>query len=386
MKYYETHYEEYLNSLQTYNMHPELEPIKRAMPASLQDLHNMIIYGSTGSGKYTQTLNLLSQYSPSHLKYDKKMHFQNEKTNYNYRISDIHYEIDLGLLGCNSKMIWHDIFFQIVDIISIKTEKSGIIVCKNFHQIHNELLEIFYSYMQQCKLMKPNINVCIWIITENVSFLPNNILNCCELIRVAKPSNEVYMEMMKARLPTSSYHKKKIGEETPSAWRNFIQKTGTQQISSAENISKIMGEVDSNCILNTKELQSFTLASSPEELPKDVFNTICDNIIKELLSPNKLKFTEFRDTLYDILVYNLEITDCLWYILYYLIENKYLEHVNMRECMEKIHIFLKQYNNNYRPIYHLESIFYYFISEIHKYNPEKLAQHVQSKSSKNSCI
>lgn len=366
MKYYETHYEEYLHSLKTYNMHPELEHIKKNMPDSILELKNMIIYGPTGSGKYSQMLNLLNKYSPSHLKYDKKMRFQNEKTNYIYRISDIHYEIDLGLLGCNSKMIWHDIFFEIIDIISIKNDKSGIIVCKNFHQIHNELLEVFYSYMQQCKMMKPNINVHIWIITENVSFLSNNILNCCELIRVSKPSSRVYGEMMNARLISGMDSKKKPVEET-SIWKQFMQKTANLHVSSIEPINNVMSEIDSCGILNTKEIQAFSLVKSVNELPKDVFNLICDGIIGEILNPKELKFTEFRDLIYDILVYNLEITDCLWYILSYLIENKYLEEVNMKECMEKIHVFLKQYNNNYRPIYHLESIFYYFISKVHKY-------------------
>jgi hypothetical protein len=84
-----------------------------------------------------------------------------------------------------------------------------------------------------------------------------------------------------------------------------------------------------------------------------------------LLNPQSMAFAEFRDHLYDILVYNLEITDCIWYILHYLIQNDHLKHTNMRACMEKVHIFLKQYNNNYRPIYHLESIFFYFITEIH---------------------
>ena len=366
MKYYETHYEEYLNSIQTYNMHSELEPIRQNMPTSILNLSNVIIYGATGSGKYSQTLYLLDKYSPSHLKYDKKMRFQNEKTNYIYRISDIHYEIDLGLLGCNSKMIWHGIFFEIIDIISIKSYKSGIIVCKNFHQIHNELLEIFYSYIQQCKLMKPHLNVYIWIITENVSFLPNNILNACELIRVCKPSQEVYCKMIESRVASAGVTKKKIVDE-PNTWKNFMAKTSNLKISSAEPIRNILRQVDSNCVLNTKEIQSFSLIKSTDALPKDVFNSICDNIILELLNSSKLKFTEFRDLIYDILVYNLEITDCLWYILSYLIENKYLEEVNMKECMEKIHIFLKQYNNNYRPIYHLESIFYYFISKIHNY-------------------
>ena len=83
------------------------------------------------------------------LKYEKKISVNFNKQSYFFKISDIHYEVDMSLLGCNSKIIWHEIYCQIIDIITIKTEKIGYIVCKNFHAIHNELLEIFYSYMQK---------------------------------------------------------------------------------------------------------------------------------------------------------------------------------------------------------------------------------------------
>ena len=36
--------------------------------------------------------------------------------------------------------------------------------------------------------------------------------------------------------------------------------------------------------------------------------------------------------------------------------------VELDSIMEKMYVFLKQYNNNYRPIYHLESIFFYIIT------------------------
>lgn len=369
MKFYETHYEEYLQSLDRYNMHPELSTTHQSFPREITQVDHTIFYGPTGVGKYTQLLHFLRPYSPSQLKYDKKIRLQTEKASYTYRISDIHYEIDMSLLGCNSKLLWHEVFFQIVDIVTMKSDKAGIIVCKNFHTIHNELLEVFYSYMQQCKLLRPNIHLCFWILTEHVSFLPNNILNCCELVRISRPPKKTYTAMMKARV-----NMRTRGRSTePSAsftWNDFIHKTTSTNIHPdamkyPQSIDRIVHEIDQSCILNTKELHAFTHVSTADELPKDIFNIICDNILNQLLNPQSMAFAEFRDHLYDILVYNLEITDCIWYILHYLIQNDHLKHTNMRACMEKVHIFLKQYNNNYRPIYHLESIFFYFITEIH---------------------
>jgi hypothetical protein len=183
MKYYETHYEEYIHSVEQYNIHPELSVIYDNLPKNRIDFGNLIIFGPTGSGKYSQVLYFLKKYSPTKLKYDKKITCQTDKISYIYHISDIHYEIDMSILGCNSKTLWHEIFLQIVDIVSMKTEKTGIIVCKNFHMIHNELLDIFYSYIQQFNSTHMNIQVKFIIVTENInskivtyfSYLPVNV-------------------------------------------------------------------------------------------------------------------------------------------------------------------------------------------------------------------
>ena len=177
MKFYETSYEEYINSIEKYNLHPEIKDICSSFPKNINNVENIIIYGPSGVGKYSQVLNIIKKYSPSELKYDKKIIAQTEKQQYIYKISDIHYEIDMSLLGCNSKLLWHEIYIQLIDIISAKTDKYGIIVCKYFHDIHNELLENFYSYMQQNAVI--SVNLKFILLTEELSFIPDNIMNCC---------------------------------------------------------------------------------------------------------------------------------------------------------------------------------------------------------------
>ena len=129
MKFHETHFEEYINA---FNLHPKLEKIFNEFPEKLHDLKNLIFYGPSGVGKYTQMLKAIKKYSPSELKYEKKISVTYNKQQYFFKISDIHYEIDMSLLGCSSKLLWHEIYQQIIDIINAKTEKSGIIVCKYF--------------------------------------------------------------------------------------------------------------------------------------------------------------------------------------------------------------------------------------------------------------
>jgi len=138
---------------------------------------HLIVYGPCGVGKYTQVLKIIHHYSPSHLKIEKKMVID---TTY-IKFSDVHYEVDMSLLGCNSKLLWNDMYQQIVDIIQSKTEKRGFIVCKNFHTINKELLDCFYSYMQ-------TTTIKFILISEAVSFLPYNITSKCKMIPVKIPS------------------------------------------------------------------------------------------------------------------------------------------------------------------------------------------------------
>jgi hypothetical protein len=93
------------------------------------------------------------------------------KDNYCYKISDVHFEIDMETLGCNARLLWTEIFSHIEDVVSSRQNKFGIILCKNFHTIHSELLENFYSYMQRNGKMQ---NLYFYIISESF-FIANFI-------------------------------------------------------------------------------------------------------------------------------------------------------------------------------------------------------------------
>jgi len=377
MKFYETHYEDYIHSVEKYNLHPELVPVMKSFPSKINRLENLIVYGPAGVGKYSQVLTLLKKYSPSVLKYDKKITAQTDKQQYIYRMSDIHYEIDMSLLGCNSKLLWHEIFFQIVDIISVKQEKIGIILCKNFHLIHTELLEIFYSYMQHYNHTQASIKIKFVLITEHVSFLPTPIVNACHIINVGRPSKDKYEKLAFIHLSPTNDNSQFLQRITnfkniPFHVGVFAPQITTEAIHPIQNQNKIHPNIfegiDLLAITNIKEVRSFPLLVDNINIPKDIFNIICDNIIKEILSPQSLTFTGFRDTLYDILTYNLDTTECLWYILSYFIENKHLADDDISDILIKSYTSLKYYNNNYRPIYHLESMAFTIINKIHKYN------------------
>ena len=132
---------DYVSFPESTNLHPELP---RVFPPS--GIH-MIVYGPCGVGKYTYVLQIMKHYSS--LRNEKKMTIDTVSI----RFSDIHYEVDMELLGCNSKTLWNDVYQQIIDIVQSKQEKRGFIVCKTFIRSTKN-----YS-MCSTVICKPNVYV-----------------------------------------------------------------------------------------------------------------------------------------------------------------------------------------------------------------------------------
>ena len=93
---------------------------------------------------------------------------------------------------------------------------------------------------------------------------------------------------------------------------------------------------------------------------------LCDKILKEMRIIDKLNFLKFRDLIYELFIYNLDISECLWYIIYSLIETNEIGKNKLSIVLLKTYNFLKYFNNNYRPIYHLENYLFYLVRVIHE--------------------
>ena len=76
-------------------------------------------------------------------------------------------------------------------------------------------------------------------------------------------------------------------------------------------------------------------------------------------------YIELRDKLYDIFIYNIDVTECIWYILKHLIQNNYIKSEDVNDILIYSYNFFQFYNNNYRPIYHLENFIFYLINKIY---------------------
>ena len=341
---YEKHFENYLQINQHYDLHPtQLKNVydKNENDLSKQFIENTIFYGPSGVGKYTQILKNLKKYSTSELKYEKKMSVTYNKQSYIFKISDIHFEIDMFLLGCNAKILWHEIYNQIIDILSAKQVKIGIILCKNFQDIHSELLDNFYNYMTN--LNNQCIHIYYYIMTEQISFIPTNILKKFKVISFSRPSKNDYKKCIQQNI---KYYEKNV--------ENYNK---TEELIDLKKIDKINLE----SIQNIKQLY-FLVKNYSENENENQCKINCNKIIEMIenkSNSNIFSFLKFRDLLYEILIYHLNIYECIWYTISYFIENKKISENNVNELLIKTFTFFQYFNNNYRPIYHLE---YYFLS------------------------
>ena len=320
MKFFETKFEDYVNSFEKKNLHPELEKLQDIDMDTLFN-NNIILYGPSGVGKYTQMLNYIKRFSPSKLKYERKMTINtNKKYPYTFKISDIHFEIDMYLLGCNARLLWNEIYKAILDILSSRASHSGIIVCKNFHKIHNELLDIFYSYMQS--LSHKNINITFIFLSESVSFIPNNILNRCYIIPVKRPTKTQYKSITK---------------------KNIINNFEINKITNIKNIHS----------------ENLKLCNPNKKIVKNIINSI-ENF-------NDIDYLELRDNLYNIFIFHLDLNECIWEIIKFYVDNGKLNNDKLIDIVNYLYKFLKLYNNNYRPIYHLERFIFYLCKTVNEF-------------------
>ena len=137
------------------------------------------------------------------------------------------------------------------------------------------------------------INLKFIIITEQISFIPDNIINCCQLISVPRPTKTMYNKCLNNKI------KKDIALE---------------EISNIKNVESNITQLN------------------------DDMKLICNKIINEIININDMKFVNLRDMLYEIFIYNLDVSECLWYIINYLINNKKIKDEDIS------YIFLKTYN------------------------------------------
>jgi hypothetical protein len=295
-----------------YFKEPELHPPELVDYVQQLELSNAIFYGSPGVGKYSLILKYIRRFSDSRLKYSRKLTITYDTKTYQFQMSDVHYEIDMAIFTYNSKLLWHEIYQQLRDAITA-TGKRGIILCKNFHEINNELLENFYNYMQH-----PLITFVL--MTEHVSFISDNILQSSHMVYVPRPSKEQYARINVAPMQPSH-------QSNPSTTSSATREV-TQNISDMINI----------------KCPTMTASYVP----------MCDQLIHYMEDQGNFDYFTFRNYIYTLLVYNMDVYGSMWYIMRYFIQTHGYTVETIGEITEHLLKFLHLYNNNHHNIYHIE--------------------------------
>jgi Cdc6-like AAA superfamily ATPase len=327
MKTYNSQYTSNIVNIEKYNIHPKLSALFEGV--DFTELRNTIFYGPDGIGKYSHVLNIIKRYSKSNLNYYKKVVIsQTNKDEYFIKISDIHYEVDMSLLGCKSRSLWNDIYTQITEIIMSSPQKRGIILCKNFQEINPELLDVFYCYVNELRI---NIDIKFFFITNNISFILPNLLNQLEIIAIKRPSRQSYESLIKS-----------------------FDKTSCNNLTNI-NINEVS---NLNDIITTKKYISRS---------NKIIDTIYDMITT--FDDKKTSLFDLREALYNILLFQLDVYECFYSILERLFINKKISNSDIMNINIRLVEFSKLFNNNYRPIFHLERFTLYLISVLHTNEP-----------------
>ena len=201
----------------------------------------------------------------------KKIQIDSNKFIYNIFLSDVHYEIDFDYLTHNSKTFWFSIYNTILESSNVEN-KNKFIICKNFHKISNDLLNIFYNTLNTSK------NLIFIFLCETICFFPENLIQRCFIIRFS----------------------------------------------------------------STKVLKDETI------IKKNTILSYHNEEILNLIQCKTLNYQKLRDTIYNMFIKQY----CIYELLWFLMENL---NVNIK-MFEDINRCCKLYNNNYRPIYHMERL------------------------------
>jgi hypothetical protein len=357
MESFDNKFTDYLRLKQHYDITPSVTKKLDALQSSpitpdnlhtQHHLHNLIFYGPPGVGKYASALHFISKHSPSKLAYDKKMLVESQKGDFNIRMSDIHFEVDMSLLGCNSKQVWSDIYVQIINVTAIRPSRTAIILCKGFDKIHSEFLEVFHSFMQTTKT---NMNIKFILLTEAVSFIPSIITDRCLLINVPRPSRTTYAKLTQL--------KKGFDVTSISNIKSFKEKIDCDPTTVlVDDIVKFI-----NPPIATVSTSSGTSSGTTTSTTTSTTETTTN--VTTATSATKFDFEELRRLLYEIYVRNLNVAEIMWKVttsvLTESLNAKYEHDIVKQTC-----VFVELLNNNYRPIYHLERYICFLITCIHE--------------------
>lgn len=267
--------------------------------------NHTVFYGPNGTGKYSQIIYAIyKKYKLEHL-HEKKMIIEiPNKNNIQLKITSYFVELDFQSIQLSNKNTLFTILDNINDSYYLKQKKNFLIICKNFEHIERDCLEIFHS------LLEEYTQFTFLFHTNSIGFIPDSILNQCTI-------------------------------HTFNGLSNIKLKKAFQKIQKKE--------------YNIENLQEHKLQTyfSCDKINKEIVN---------LLTCDQIDYSKLRELLYSCLIYNISIYKTYLYVIKYFMDNELLSYDILKKHQNSIVTDFMHYNNNYRPIYHLEKIFLTIVS------------------------
>lgn len=163
---------------------------------NIEDNQNIIIYSNNNYTNYCYSLNFIKKQSISQLKYTRKITLHIKNNDYIFNISDIHLEVDFELLGVDEYNIFFELFNHIKENILLNN-KIKYILCLNFNNINKELLEVFYTFLNET-------HIKFILLTNCISFISKTLLDNTKIYKIKNISESEYNKTYKSKIENLS--------------------------------------------------------------------------------------------------------------------------------------------------------------------------------------
>ena len=151
---------------------------------NIEENSNVILYSNNNYNNYCNSLNFIKKQSISNLKYTRKITLHIKSNDYVFNISDIHLEVDFELLGVDEYNIFFELFNHIKENILLNN-KIKYILCINFNNINKELLEVFYTFLNET-------HIKFILLTNCISFISQSLLDNIKIYKIKNISESEY--------------------------------------------------------------------------------------------------------------------------------------------------------------------------------------------------
>lgn len=308
-------------------------------------MSNYLIYGGLSHENYAVACEIISEHSPTRAKYVRSLRVQFQKKEVLIPMGDTHFEVDIHTLGSSAKYIWTHIMQQIRDIVVLRTSPVAFVVCKNFHCISNEMLELFTSNVRETSMREyatrhRSTRIYYIVLVQNVSFFPRPFL--ARFYRHRSSTDQFRRHVLQRESSASSTA---VEGTTDPEWLRKRRNAETNRIRA------YLGP-------EPAESKVYELHRSSETYKTAIY----EDLRQCLYDYQTTNSNRLRNALYDVSIYGWDIYEVMWRLMRSLADH--FEPTSVMEdpeCAAVICDLLlesnkicEQYNLNYRPILHVE--------------------------------